>query len=230
MGTWTGPTQVKPIAPIRSDKEPDMATVKLLYEYVKTLANTISQMGNNLEYMINGHLDANNIRAKSITANRMDVDELSAITANLGTITAGLIRGIQIFGSYIATAEGTYPRSEMDVAGNLLAAYSSATQFVKIIPFIGSPVISIEDGVVAGQLGTILATLTLQSDNNLLLAATGGTAGLRGSGNVAVESTGGDVSLTGNTIYANGVPINSTLISLQNQIDNLQAQINNPPS
>lgn len=70
-----------------------------------------------------------------ITANVMDVQQLSAITADLGTITAGIINSVQIFGSYIATANGTYPRAEMSSVDNFFRAANNANQYVAILPF-----------------------------------------------------------------------------------------------
>jgi hypothetical protein len=165
-------------------------------------------------YKFTGTLEASEIIGGTVIGGTIEGGTITGSEVNGGTITGSLVR-----------TSASFPRTEMDVEGNLLAAYSSESQFVKIVPFIGSPVISISDSIVSGQLGTLLATLTLQSDKDLLLSATGGTASLRGSGNVAVGSTGGDISLTGNAIYANGVPINSTLSSLQSQINSLNSRV-----
>jgi hypothetical protein len=71
----------------------------------------------------------------SITAQVIDVDQLSAITSDMGTLTAGII-----YGAYIATANGTYPRIEFSSSGNLLSAFYDALNSVAIIPnFTGSP-------------------------------------------------------------------------------------------
>lgn len=212
MGTWTSPAQVPPVPSIRSDKEPDMSTVKMMYDYLKKMANVISALRNDLEYMINGNLDANNIRAKSITANKMNVDELSAISANLGTITAGIIRGIQIFGSYIATAEGTYPRTEMDVSGNLIAAYTTATNFLKVLSlYAGSPALLFDDGLIQGTIATTLGTLAIRSNKDLQVSADNNLR-LNGS-NVYVPSWSSFVNA-------------DTSQTLQQALNNLQSQIN----
>lgn len=143
MGTWNSPPQIPPFKqpPYGSDQEQlQQASI----EYLKQLANIVSQMKNDLEFMLNGTLDANNIRAEgieaknikanTITADKMDVNELSAISANLGHITAGLIESIQIFGSYIATRNGSYPRAEMSNSGNLFGAYLTAGNGIEIKP------------------------------------------------------------------------------------------------
>lgn len=93
------------------------------------LAEFIAKIVKELEWALSGNLDVKNIKAKSITADRMKVDELSAIAANLGTITAGII-----YGAYIATANGTYPRIEFSSADNLLKALSDASHYISIDP------------------------------------------------------------------------------------------------
>ena len=102
---------------------PDLQT---LAKYVSDVANLFAVLCKEMDYLLNGSLDVNNIRAKGIKAQNIDVDKLSAIAADLGTITAGVINGIQIFGSYIATANGTFPRCEMSTTDNLFAAYGSS--------------------------------------------------------------------------------------------------------
>jgi hypothetical protein len=82
----------------------------------------------------------------SITANVMDVQQLSAISANLGTITAGTIDTVtmnsstinsttmnasDIYGSYIATANGAYPRAEMSNTANLFSVLVDALNYVQ---------------------------------------------------------------------------------------------------
>ena len=99
--------------------------VRTLNDYVKRLANVISAISKDLDFMLNGHLDANNIRANSIetknlkagsitadkiavgavTADKIDVNELSAISADLGHITAGRIDAVEMYGSYIYGTE-----------------------------------------------------------------------------------------------------------------------------
>lgn len=110
MSTWkssalSAPPQTEDVAELRS--------------YLKTTINQFAIMMKELDYVLNGQIDFRNIRAKSIDAERLTVDELSAITANLGEITAGIIRGIQIFGSLISTNETGYPKAEMSVSDNL---------------------------------------------------------------------------------------------------------------
>lgn len=51
-------------------------------------------------------IDGGNIFTNSITANAINVSNLSAISANLGTINAGTIYGVDIFGSKFETTGG----------------------------------------------------------------------------------------------------------------------------
>jgi hypothetical protein len=143
------------------------------FDMLKSKINEIVQKYNNLLVNLDTlnvvTLNAKVIEAGTITADKMNVTELSAITANLGTIIAGIIRGISIYGSYIATAEGTYPRSEMDVAGNLFAAYQSATNSLKILPnVVGAPRMTITDGSISASIA--------------LLSALGGAVGILANG------------------------------------------------
>jgi hypothetical protein len=127
------------------------------FDMLKGKINEIVQKYNNLLVNLDTlnvvTLNAKVIEAGTITADKMNVTELSAITANLGTIIAGIIRGISIYGSYIATAEGTYPRSEMDVAGNLFAAYQSATNSAKVVSNVaGTPRLVFSDSITGGDM------------------------------------------------------------------------------
>ncbi|WP_197046179.1 hypothetical protein, partial [Mycobacterium tuberculosis] len=136
MGIWQA-TQI-PLPPqLPPGGQIDLAYVKTLNDYVKKLANTVAAIRNDLEFMLNGHLDANNIRANSIetknlkagavTADKIHVDELSAISANVGKVTSG-----EIYGNYIATKENAYPRAEMNNTEDLFGAYASANNFIQI--------------------------------------------------------------------------------------------------
>jgi len=80
------------------------------------LIDALGRLQKSLDYLMQGGLDSKNIRAKSVQADRMDVDKLSAISADLGTITAGLI-----IGAMIKTAN-TGARIEMN--GNSLRTYN----------------------------------------------------------------------------------------------------------
>jgi hypothetical protein len=106
---------------------------------VKQVIDALADLQDTLNFLLNGNLDVKNLRANSInadrikantiTADRMDVQQLSAIAADLGTITAGII-----YGAYIATANGTYPRIEFSSENKLLKAYLDATHYIYISP------------------------------------------------------------------------------------------------
>ncbi|MNM39097.1 hypothetical protein D3C81_498660 [compost metagenome] len=169
----------------------DLNNISEVLGYVKSLANTVALMAKDLEFIVNGNLDVNNISANSITAEKIvagsvtadkiqagavtaekiDVNELSAISANLGHIVAGLIESIQIFGSYIATRNGGYPRAEMSNSDDLFAVYRDSTNYIKIAPDIfGNPAIRwMKDGVYVGAISTTLGMYEVWGYNNIKL-------------------------------------------------------------
>lgn len=174
-------------------------------------------------------LNANVIIAKTITADKMDVAELSAISANLGHITAGLIEAVQIYGSYIATSTG-YPRVEMSSTGNLFGALYDPNNSLTIIPsYAGSPSLAFTSG------GTFLGFLRGIGSTILLQTVTG-------VGDIQIGS-GGDLILyastisgkyvifeswdrmknaaTGNTLQQDLNSINASISSLSSNISSL---------
>jgi hypothetical protein len=98
-----------------------MPTSDDIINHVNTLTDQLRQL----------LLSLDDYNFSSITANVMDVQQLSAISADLGTITAGLIESVQIFGSYIATANGTYPRAEMSNTANLFSVLVDALNYAQ---------------------------------------------------------------------------------------------------
>lgn len=124
-------------------------TIVQLHRSIMTVYQSLTALNNQLTYMFEGHLDVANIRAEGIetenlkagavTADKITVDELSAISADLGHITAGLVEAIKmvgsmIIGSYIGTKEpGLYPRTEMSVTGGYFGAFESEDKAIRII-------------------------------------------------------------------------------------------------
>lgn len=122
----------------RVKEPPRTDNINVLRDYVANLADMFAKLAKDLDFIINGNLDVKNIRANSITADRLKVDELSAISANLGHIISGLIeavtiRSAEIYGSYIATNEGGFPRTEMSTEDNYFKVWLNETTFIEII-------------------------------------------------------------------------------------------------
>ncbi|WP_110933253.1 hypothetical protein [Paenibacillus bouchesdurhonensis] len=145
----------------RMSGPPQTEDVAVILDYVKQLANTAAKMAKDLEFILNGNVAFDNIRAEGIeaknikaeaittdklqansvstsklqagavTAEKITVNELSAISANLGHIIAGLIEAVDIFGSYIATSR-YYPRAEMSNTSNMFKASSSANKYAAV--------------------------------------------------------------------------------------------------
>lgn len=136
----------------RISAPPNTKDVDVILGYVKDLANTVAKMAKDLEFIVNGNVDAKNIRSESIEtrnlkansittdkiqagsviAEKINVGELSAISANLGHIVAGLIESIQIYGSLIATRRDGYPRCEMSNTDNMFAAYGGPSRYIRM--------------------------------------------------------------------------------------------------
>ncbi|MDP1513067.1 hypothetical protein Q8I65_23185 [Paenibacillus ottowii] len=71
---------------------PDSQDLGQLLLYVKDLANTVAKMAKDLEFIINGNLDANNIRANSIQAKNLQAGSVSADKIQAGAISADKIQ------------------------------------------------------------------------------------------------------------------------------------------
>lgn len=179
---------------------------------LKQVIDALSHVQDTLNFVVNGNLDANNIRANSIqtknlkagsvTADKITVQQLSAIAADLGHITAGLIEAVRIvgstiIGSYIATADGTYPRIELSSISNLLKAFSDANHYIAMVPEQnGAPTFVIKDPL---------------SQTDIYVANNTGTLVINNGTHVQVGTSAGNLRLM------NG-PSNHTIVTNWNQL------------
>jgi hypothetical protein len=194
--------------------------VKILSDHLIGFARYMNWLMLSLDTLNINRLDAKVIIANTITAEKMNVDELSAISANLGEITAGIIRGIQIFGSYIATRDNAYPRAEMSNEGDLFGVYTSPTVYTRMSQSImGSPGTVYSDGTTTGIIATSIFGnyLVINSDHNILLNATG-TVDLDDWTKLKNRSSG-------QTLQQALDNLNSSISSLQSQINSLSARV-----
>lgn len=155
--------------------------------YVKDLANTTAKMAKDLEFILNGNIAFDNIRAESIetqnlkagavTAEKITVAELSAISANLGHITAGLIESIKIYGSYIATRKTGYPKAELNDNGDLVAVWTDAENYVTIEPglFNEPTMVYRRAGAMSLILGPVSGFTALMASLDLLVGTQSGS-------------------------------------------------------
>ncbi|KHL95370.1 hypothetical protein QW71_12970 [Paenibacillus sp. IHB B 3415] len=177
-----------------NQNEPDL---KIL---VNQLLNAYNKLTKELLFVLN-NLDTRNINeihaeklvalsieteklaAGAVTADKITVGELSAISADLGHITAGLIESIKIFGSYIATRDGTFPRCEMSNTGNVFAAYTNAGNKIAIDPnYAGVPSLDFYmNGTIKGKMDTIASIMEMVGNGGLLLYSNGGNLELNAS-------------------------------------------------
>lgn len=84
MATWSDSP--------RLSGPPDTQDLGQLLLYVKDLANTVAKMAKDLEFIINGNLDANNIRANSIQAKNLQAGSVTADKIQAGAISADKIQ------------------------------------------------------------------------------------------------------------------------------------------
>lgn len=174
---------------------PNTKDVSVMSAYVKDLANTVAKMAKDLEFILNGNvafdniradgIEARNIKAEAITTDKLEagavtaekitVEELSAISANLGHIVAGLIESVEIFGAYIATRRNAYPRCEMSATGNVFGAYNDANNHIDIEPnYASSPAISFTvAGTQRGRIHNLLGYPILEGLNSVGIESRG---------------------------------------------------------
>lgn len=180
MGIWKM-SQLK--APPQTDDPAE------LRKYIMYLSNQLASMLKDLDFTLNGDVDFRNVRAKSIKADNLNVTELSAITANLGHIISGLIESVQIFGAYIATRNGTYPRTEMSSTGNIFAAYASADHYIAIDPdYAGTPALKwVFAGAERGGLNDIAGVMELLGIGGMVLNVSSGNLDINVTGDVNIN-------------------------------------------
>lgn len=153
-----------------------------------------------------GAITTEKLEAGAVTAEKITVDELSAITANLGHITAGLIESIRIFGSYVATRNGAFPRAELNNQGDLLAVYTDANNYLTIEPGItGEPTLTYrKSGAVSLILGPAFGLTGLLANTPVVLGTQSGNTNIvcGDSGYVSVPSWSKFVNGTGDTLQS----------------------------
>lgn len=163
------------------------------------LVNKLNQV---IGELTNTLLSLDDVNFDRITARVIEVEELSALSANLGTITAGLMRAVTIIGSYIATREGAYPRAEMSNTDDLFAAFKDAQNFIKLhANLTGSPTLTFNsNGAMQALLGSVdgigilfqlmFGSLTIRSFGNLGLHSTSGYVTVENWGKLLNSSNG----------------------------------------
>ncbi|MEK3717908.1 hypothetical protein [Paenibacillus sp. FSL R7-0333] len=183
-----------------------------LRKYLLYLSNQIASMLKDLDFTLNGDVDFRNVRAKSIKADRLNVDELSAITANMGKLTSG-----EIYGAYIATREAAYPRAEMSNTNDLFATYYDADNYIKYVAdYTGAPAIEFYTaGTLRARFSTLLGGLQIDSPLGTNLDGT----------NRFQDWTKVRNSATGRTLQQDLDDIDSNIVALSSLYDSLNARV-----
>lgn len=176
-----------------SNSDIDNASLPQLQQIVKSLLNSTIQLTEELTYLLN-NLDTRNVNelnaeviiAKTITADKMSVNELSAISANIGKVTSG-----EIYGNYIATREDAYPRAEMNNAEDLFGAYFDEGNFIYITSDQnGSPALVFVGGGNLGGYINLFGGLNFSSTLSAAINALQGSIELNAGGNIRLEADG----------------------------------------
>lgn len=138
---------------------------------VKELTNLMLNLDKNNIVEVDGDV----LISGTVTAGKIQVNELSAISANLGHIIAGLIESVEIYGSYIATRRDAFPRAEMSSDNNLFGAYKDQNNSITIeADYGGAPMVRFNTaGQSRGSINTLLGGLTLDGIGTLWLNSTG---------------------------------------------------------
>lgn len=183
-----------------------------LRKYINYLSNQIAIMFKDLDFTLNGDINFQNVKAKSITADRMNVTELSAITANMGKLTSG-----EIYGAYIATREAAYPRAEMSNTNDLFATYFDANNYIKYVAdYTGAPAIEFYTaGTLRARFSTLLGGLQIDSPNGTNLDGI----------NRFEDWTKIRNSATGRTLQQDLDDIDSNFATLASLYDSLNARV-----
>lgn len=170
-------------------------------KYLKEVVGKVAIALNEIDFMVNGNINFQNVKAKSITADRMNVDQLSAISANLGHITAGLVEAINIFGSYIATSR-SYPLCEMSNTRNLFGAYYDANNKIEIeANYGGSPALNFLTSLgLQGRINTLSGFEILNTSSVNKMVINGGVKGTVMTSDVTFDNFGKVISLSEGTL------------------------------
>ena len=149
---------------VNPDQDMEKLVKQLLNVYIM-LTEELTYLLNNLDTRNVNELNAEVIMANTITADKMNVNELSAITANLGHIISGLIESVEIYGSYIATRKDAFPRAEMSSRNDLFGAFRDAYNSIRIeADYYGVPSLNIiQNGNVVGRINAVTGSLELNA-------------------------------------------------------------------
>ncbi|MEK7180690.1 MAG: hypothetical protein AAB706_04390 [Patescibacteria group bacterium] len=138
------------------------------------------------------------IAAGVITADKMSVTDLSAISANIGTITAGTITGITITGGTIRTAaSGARTEFKADIIGGIdgMISYNSSGTAVAYFTVDNDGNFSLEGGEVRCE-GNLRVNNTISCESgNLILSGNINVTGDLNAATIRGASGSGDVRI-----------------------------------
>jgi hypothetical protein len=145
-----------------------MTSLSDLKNAVGKMTKELSWLLNNLDTRNLNYVDGDLLVEGTVTALKLQVEELSAISANLGKIVSG-----EIYGAYIATKEAAYPRAEMSSTSDLFGAYKDADNFIRIVAdYGGSPALEVwSAGAIKGRINTLLGVLAVEGYSGITVSS-----------------------------------------------------------
>lgn len=194
---------------------------------LEELSNMVAKLQRTLRYLLNGNLDFQNIRVKGIIADNIDVNELSAITANLGKILAG-----EIYGTYIATSESNFPRAEMSESTQMFRVMLSPISYAEFAARAGlgageTPALRFVEGVeefVLGHGAVLGGYMGIKTNGYFMISASDGVY----INNLRVTSWADIYNASaGKTLAAELNALTSSITTLNSSVASLTAAINN---
>lgn len=170
------------------------ATLAELKDYLIGLNRYLNHLLSSLDTLNISRLDAKviiaqtitavQIAAGTITADKMDVTELSAIAANLGTIIAGIINAVTINGATINISD------DVRIGKYLYLNATSSSGEEKGVIFE-------DDGTEVGKISSLSGDVSIHASSDLLLSGGGSADVYANGGKVAVQGIGVTISVMG---------------------------------
>lgn len=152
-----------------------MTSLADLKNAVGKMTKELSWLLNNLDTRNLNYVDGDLLVEGTVTALKLQVDELSAISANLGKIVSG-----EVYGAYIATRDGEFPRAEINNSGDLLAVYTDDENYLTVEPGItGEPTIVYrKSGAVSLILGPAFGVTGVLANTSIVLGTQSGVTNI----------------------------------------------------
>ncbi|CAB4127966.1 hypothetical protein UFOVP103_9 [uncultured Caudovirales phage] len=207
---------------------PSLSTIDA--KSIGELTDLVAKQTKEIQFLFEGNIDADNIRANSITADLINVTQLSAITADLGVVTAGYIEGLVITGGVVRTSSSG---ERIELVNDTLSVYDyNGNLSISMIPTstqtslnVGS--ISIYDYQITGQSPKIQMTsnfsisqytgvgyyTTIANSAGAIYLISGGSQPIYLNGTDVISSLSGKANVSHTHDFSSGITGKPTTLS-----------------